>query len=98
MENLIERKKIARKVAASVRAKAHEQSKDDAPSRLSQHISEIIEHRDPGVISGFYPYLSELDVRVAMESLAKRNWVTALPVVMALGQPLVFRAWRPGSR
>jgi 5-formyltetrahydrofolate cyclo-ligase len=48
-------------------------------------------------ISGFSPYQSEISVVPLLDSLARAGWVTALPVVIAKGEPLIFRAWAPGS-
>jgi len=38
----------------------------------------------------------EYDARALADTLRGRGAVTALPVVVALGQPLVFREWYPG--
>ena len=45
---------------------------------------------------GFYwPIRGEVDPRVALHRLRQRGARTALPVVVAKGQPLEFREWRP---
>lgn len=49
------------------------------------------------VISGFTPYKSEISVLPLMATLVAEGWVTALPVVVAKNQPLVFRQWSPGD-
>jgi 5-formyltetrahydrofolate cyclo-ligase len=49
------------------------------------------------VISGFLPYQTEIDVRPLLARLAASGHVTCLPVVTGRGEPLVFRAWRPGE-
>lgn len=50
------------------------------------------------VISFYWPFRGELDFRDWMAALYKRGARVALPVVVAKGQPLVFREWRPGCR
>lgn len=51
----------------------------------------------PTVVSGFWPMADELDIRPLMIELHNEGCQLALPVVIGKGQPLVFRAWRPGD-
>lgn len=47
---------------------------------------------------GFYwPIRGEVDPRVALHRLRERGARTALPVVVARGEPLQFREWRPDT-
>ena len=50
------------------------------------------------VISGYWPIRDEIDPRPAMRALAERGFRLALPVSLASGEPLAFRAWKPGDR
>jgi 5-formyltetrahydrofolate cyclo-ligase len=43
-----------------------------------------------------WPIGGEYDARRLVDSLRERGAMTALPVVVAPGQPLVFREWHPG--
>jgi 5-formyltetrahydrofolate cyclo-ligase len=43
-----------------------------------------------------WPIRGEYDARPLAQRLRERSAVTALPVVVAPGQPLVFREWHPG--
>lgn len=43
-----------------------------------------------------WPIRGEYDARGLAEKLRERGAVTALPVIVALRQPLVFREWHPG--
>ena len=43
-----------------------------------------------------WPIRKEYDARPLAQKLRERGAVTALPVVVALRQPLVFREWHPG--
>jgi len=52
---------------------------------------------EPGTVSGFYPFGSEIDPRPLLARLADDRWQTALPVVIGAGKPLVFRRWRKGE-
>jgi 5-formyltetrahydrofolate cyclo-ligase len=50
-----------------------------------------------GVISGYWPIRDEIDPRPAMQGLTERGYPLALPVSLAQGQPLGFRAWAEGD-
>ena len=49
------------------------------------------------IISGFFPYKSEISLLPLLTRLHGEGWVTAMPVVIGEGLPLVFRAWAPGE-
>ncbi len=51
----------------------------------------------PAVVSGFWPIKDELDIRPLLVELINQGCQVVLPVVQGKGQPLVFRAWRPGD-
>ncbi|MGH7185278.1 MAG: 5-formyltetrahydrofolate cyclo-ligase [Pseudomonadota bacterium] len=51
----------------------------------------------PGaVVAGFWPFGSEIDPRPILYRLHAAGHPIGLPVVVARGFPLLFRAWRPG--
>ena len=59
----------------------------------------LFAHADPPpAISGYWPIDTELDPRPLLEALCRRGWTCALPCVVARGEPLSFRCWRPGDR
>ena len=51
----------------------------------------------PCTVSGFWPIKDEIDIRPLMIELHNQGCQLALPVVQGSGQPLLFRAWRPGD-
>lgn len=51
----------------------------------------------PAIVSGFWPIKDEIDIRPLMIELFNEGCQMALPVVQGRGQPLLFRAWRPGD-
>lgn len=58
----------------------------------------VIAARWPGaVISGFWPFGPEIDLRPLLHRLHAAGHPIALPVVVRRGLPLIFRAWRPGQ-
>ncbi|MGE0649314.1 MAG: 5-formyltetrahydrofolate cyclo-ligase [Alphaproteobacteria bacterium] len=48
-------------------------------------------------VSAYWPFRGEPDLRGLLDRVAARGGRTALPVVIARGQPLVFRAWARGE-
>lgn len=48
-------------------------------------------------IAAYVPMRGEADVMPLIEDLAQRGFSLALPVVIAKGKPLLFRAWSPGN-
>ena len=51
----------------------------------------------PSIVSGFWPIKDEIDIRPLMSDLIDQGCRLALPVVHKRGEPLSFRAWRPGD-
>ncbi len=49
----------------------------------------------PPVVSGYWPMRDEIDIRPLLGELSRRGVSCVMPVVVARGQPLVFRAWAP---
>src|SRR5262245_13217607 len=71
-----------------------------ALERFHRRIDAHLERSFPGLASArlafCWPVRGEYDARRFMETLRERGAVTALPVVVGSGQPLVFREWHPG--
>ncbi|HEY4873687.1 MAG TPA: 5-formyltetrahydrofolate cyclo-ligase, partial [Steroidobacteraceae bacterium] len=49
-------------------------------------------------LSVYWPIRAEPDLRACMGTLSQQGVRVALPVATALGEPLVFREWRPHAR
>jgi 5-formyltetrahydrofolate cyclo-ligase len=97
MTDLIEQKSEARKAAAKARKAAHDQLQDAAPLQLATHPFPVLPNSSRSVVSAFFPYKSEIDTRLLLGRLAGEGWTTCLPIVIALGEPLIFRRWLPGE-
>ncbi|MDK1377277.1 MULTISPECIES: 5-formyltetrahydrofolate cyclo-ligase [unclassified Sinorhizobium] len=50
------------------------------------------------VVSVYWPFRGEPDLRPLMRQIADDGGQCALPVVVEKGQPLEFHAWRPGDK
>jgi 5-formyltetrahydrofolate cyclo-ligase len=92
---LLDLKKFARTAAAARREEAHRRHAEAAALALTRH---DLPQRAPGIVSGFHPYRSEINVVPLLAKLASEGWTTALPVVVGKGKPLIFRRWFPGDR
>jgi 5-formyltetrahydrofolate cyclo-ligase len=90
-------KRKARTAASKRRAEAHERLKDEAGVALASRGLPPQIAGQTGIVSGFIPYKSEITTIPLMNRLRREGWRTALPVVIAAGEPLVFRAWSPGD-
>lgn len=87
----------ARKDASKARRAAHEAAKDDASALLASQRFPVTPKAGASIVSGFFPYQSEIDTRLLLGKLAGEGWTTCLPIVIAPGEPLVFRRWKPGE-
>ena len=97
MSDLVEIKKQARAQATTIRKAAHEEWSGCAPLALASYafpVAPTIAHK---IVSGFFPYQSEIDTRPLLGKLAGDGWTTCLPIVIAKDQPLQFRRWLPGE-
>jgi 5-formyltetrahydrofolate cyclo-ligase len=95
--SLLDVKAEARKHAAQRRKAAHDVQADVAPILLASHVFPVVPTREQSIVSGFFPYKSEIDVRPLLGRLAGEGWTTCLPIVIGKGEPLIFRRWLPGE-
>jgi 5-formyltetrahydrofolate cyclo-ligase len=74
----------------------------DARMAMSQRIAEsldaVIGDIAGRMVSLYWPFRGEPDLRPWMASVNERGGRTALPVVVEKGRPLIFRAYTPGDR
>jgi 5-formyltetrahydrofolate cyclo-ligase len=70
----------------------------DARARVAAAVMAALDREvEPGrVVSLYWPFRGELDLRGWMASVVERGARVALPTVAAMRRPLVFREWRPG--
>lgn len=97
MTTLLEQKAEARKIASLIRKTAHELARDAAPLQLAALAFPVKPSAQHKIVSAFFPYKSEIDTRPHLGRLAGEGWTTCLPIVIALGEPLIFRRWMPGQ-
>lgn len=95
--NLADDKRRARGEAAKRRAAAHLLLHEAAGPALAERGLPFARQPQQRAVSGFFPYKSEISLLPLLTRLHGEGWVTAMPVVMGEGLPLVFRAWAPGE-
>ncbi|MCA3555661.1 5-formyltetrahydrofolate cyclo-ligase [Aestuariivirga sp.] len=95
--DIAELKREARAAASKRRAEAHALLKDRAGAMMAARGLPPEIGMAAGAVSGFIPYKSEITTIPMLERLHAEGWRTCLPVVIAMGQPLAFRAWAPGE-
>ncbi|MEW6632008.1 MAG: 5-formyltetrahydrofolate cyclo-ligase [Pseudomonadota bacterium] len=66
--------------------------------RIAEGLDTLIGDIAGRMVSLYWPFRGEPDLRGWMASINARGGRTALPVVIEKGQPLVFRAYAPGDR
>jgi 5,10-methenyltetrahydrofolate synthetase len=66
--------------------------------RISEGLSALIGDPAGRIVSAYWPFRGEPDLRNWFRELQDRGVCTALPVVTAKGEPLVFRLWKEGER
>lgn len=66
-------------------------------SAIDAHIARAFPGLAQGIVAFCWPYRNEYDARYLARRLRAQGARTALPVVVASGQPLIFRLWKPGD-
>jgi 5-formyltetrahydrofolate cyclo-ligase len=95
--SIADAKSQARIEAAKKRQAAHEAESGSAPGAIAAQVFPVEPVAGAAVVSGFFPYQSEIDTRPLLGRLAGEGWMTCLPIVIGMGQPLIFRRWYPGE-
>lgn len=90
-------KRRARGEASKQRAAAHELLHHTAKRELAARGLPFAKGPQQSVISGFFPYKSEISTLPLLTRLHGDGWKLAMPVVMGEGLPLTFRLWAPGE-
>jgi 5-formyltetrahydrofolate cyclo-ligase len=64
---------------------------------IDAHITRAFPGLAQGIVAFCWPYRNEYDARYLARRWRAQGAYTALPVVVASGQPLIFRLWKPGD-
>ena len=86
-------KKIMRRDAEFRRQKLARNAGEFVPQRLLENFTETWNPPSWAVISAFWPFKSELDIRLLIHHLSGIGYSIALPEVTKKCDPLLFRKW-----
>ena len=64
---------------------------------IDSHLERTFPGLAKGTLAFCWPFKNEYDPRFLAHRLRERGAKTALPVVVAARQPLIFRMWKPGD-
>jgi 5-formyltetrahydrofolate cyclo-ligase len=59
---------------------------------------ESVSFASPATVSGYWPILSEIDIRPLLKSLHNLGHTVCLPIIVGRQVPLKFRHWSPSDR
>ena len=65
---------------------------------IASQLEELIGDPSGLVVSAYWPFRGEPDLKPLLQRLRDRGATTALPVVVQKAHPLIFRAWRSGDK
>jgi 5-formyltetrahydrofolate cyclo-ligase len=69
----------------------------DHVNQIAAKLDEVIGEVHGRVISAYWPFRGEPDLRGFIDRVSTRGGRCALPVIVERGKPLVFRPWSPGE-
>lgn len=72
------------------------QERQEHARRIAEELDAIVPLGSDTIVSVYWPFRGEPNLIPWMSAVANRGMRVALPVVIAKGQPLEFREWRPG--
>ena len=72
--------------------------RDELTARIAARLEELIGDPAGLVVSAYWPFRGEPDLKPMLARLRERGATTALPVVVKKAHPLAFRAWKSGDK
>jgi len=72
--------------------------REAAAARVAAELDRLLFADPDTLVSLYWPFRGELDLRGWMRAFVARGGRVCLPVVVAKGEALIFREWRPGIR
>lgn len=86
----------ARLIAARMASPISE--REEAARLIARDLDTLIADCRAPMVSLYWPFRGEPDLRFWMAAASAKGWRIALPIVVAKAQPLEFREWTPGAR
>ena len=98
IDKKLELEKATLRAAARVCRQSAAGSVADAGRRVAKNLFDSVAFEAGTPVSGYWPIKSELDIKPSLQRLAEDGHPIGLPIIVAKGEPLIFRRWRPGDR
>lgn len=95
--SVIEAKSALRAAAKQKRAALSPAERQEGAARIAATGIEFAGAKAPGIVSAFLAIGEEINPGPLMARLSREGFGIALPVMVAKGQPLLFRTWTPGA-
>ena len=64
---------------------------------IEQSLDQLLASLPPQILSAYWPYKGEVDLRPLLERCQQKGWTTALPHVVGPRKPLEFHKWVVGA-
>ena len=100
-ESFMSIEETKRRMRESARERRHQAAPDpytaatQVSARFLDAFDDDLNAAPAPLVSGYWPMRDEIDIRPLLGELSRRGVSCAMPVVVARGQPLIFRAWQP---
>ena len=91
-------RKVERERLIAARCALPEEYRREQTVAIALAVEKILATVALPTLSVYWPIRAEPDLRAWMSTLSQQGVRLVLPVATALGQPLVFREWRPHAR
>ena len=90
-------RKAERERLIAARLAGTQSERETAGRRAIAHLASLVEIRPGQIVSFYWPFRGEFDLRAWVGSLIDRGVVAALQIVVEKQRPMIFRPWRPGA-
>jgi len=98
LENLTDWRKAERQRLLAARMAISAADRAALGERIAGHLEQLIGDPQGLVVSAYWPFKGEPDLKPLLARLAARGARTALPIVVRKAHPLIFREWKSGDR
>jgi 5-formyltetrahydrofolate cyclo-ligase len=96
-DSIDQQKAAVRAAALAARAALGPDVREAAAAAIATEGAAIVAREKPACVSLFFSVRGEIELAPLAQKLAEAGVPMCLPVIVAKGQPLVFRAWAPGD-
>jgi len=83
----------ARTRLISERSQIAPEEHQQASQKIERFLEQLLSSFPAQIISAYWPYKGEVDLRPLMARLRAQGWITALPAVVGPHKPLEFLRW-----